>query len=240
MAKGNKLGFGAGVVSTQTKRLSTRFPLFVRFLVLLVFLGFAGGNAKASGDSRNSRETSVGPGLPFAMADFDGDLLPDFASIQAGPNRSGSTDYRIQLRLSAAGRQSIGLVGPSGGLLIEARDVNGDHVLDLIVSTAWHRQPVAIFLNNGHGSFSRAELSAFPKAFIEFSENWSSTTEQTKVAVGAPQNFRHWTCLGQRIRPHVRSKANSISSLYPGFHFDSFLISNAGRAPPSRNFPLLS
>ena len=26
---------------------------------------------------------------------------------------------------------------PSGGLLIEARDVNGDHSVDLILSTAW-------------------------------------------------------------------------------------------------------
>jgi hypothetical protein len=200
--------------------------------VLLVFLGFAGGNARASGDSQNSRATSVGPGLPFAIADFDGDLLPDLASIQAGANHSGCTDYRIQLQLSVVGRQSLRLVGPSGGLFIEARDVNGDHTVDLIVSTAWHRQPLAIFLNNGRGVFSRAELSAFPKAFIESNEIWASKSEQARAAIGARQNSRTWTGLAQRIQPYLQSKADPISSSRRGFRFDSFLISHAGRAPP--------
>ena len=232
MAKGNKLGFAVGVVSTQTKRLSTPCPLFVRFFVLLLFLGFAGGNARASGDPRDLRATPVGPGLPFAIADFDGDLLPDLASIQTGPNSSGHTDYRIQLQLSAVGRQFLRLVGPSGGLFIEARDVNGDRAVDLIVSTAWHRQPLAIFLNNGHGVFLRAELSAYPKAFIESNENWASESDQTGTSIAAPQNSRTWTCFGSGIQPSVQSKADSISSPSRGFHFDSFLISNAGRAPP--------
>jgi len=38
---------------------------------------------------------------------------------------------------------------------IEARDVNGDYPADLIGSTAWHRQPVTMLLNDGHGSFSK-------------------------------------------------------------------------------------
>jgi hypothetical protein len=220
------------VIAALEDAVSARYALLVRFWILLLFLGFVGGNARASEDLQNSRAVSAGSGVPFAIADFDGDLLPDLASVQAGPNRSGTTDYRIQLQLSEVGRQSLRLVGPSGGLFIEARDVNGDHAVDLIVSSAWRRQPVAIFLNNGRGVFSRAELSGFPDAFTEYSEIWSPTTGQTKVAVGAPQNSRNWSCLERRIRPYVQSKANAISSLGSGFHFDSFLISNAGRAPP--------
>ncbi len=209
-----------------------RCTLLARFLVLLLFLGVAGGSARACEDRQNLRATSVGPGFPFAIADFDGDLLPDLASVQAGPNNSGRTDYRIQVQLSSVGRQSLPLVGPSGGLFIEARDVNGDRAVDLIVSTAWHRQPLAIFLNNGHGIFSRAEPSAYSRAFIESNENWVSESEQTRAGIAARQNSRTWTCFGSGIQPYVQSKADSVPSPSRGFYFDCFLISHAGRAPP--------
>jgi hypothetical protein len=231
MARASNFNLNAGGSAVKDK-LSARYPLVVRFLVLLLFLGFAGGSARAHEDRQNSGATLVGPGLTFAIADFDGDLLPDSASVQAEPNPSGGTDYRIQLQLSAVGRQSLRLIGPSGGLSVEARDVNGDHAVDLVVSTAWHKQPVAIFLNNGHGRFSRAELSAFPRAFIHANKNWASKSEQPRASIVAPQNSRTWTCLGPGIRPGVRSTADSISSPRRGFHLGSFLISQAGRAPP--------
>jgi hypothetical protein len=213
-------------------KLSTRYSLVVRLLALLLFFGFAGGRARADEDPQNPRAASVGPGLTFAFADFDGDLLPDSANVQTGPNHFGHTHYCIQLQLSAAGQQSLRLIGPSGGLFVEARDVNGDHAVDLVVSTAWHKRPVAIFLNNGHGSFSRAELSAFPTAFVHSNENWASKSEQPRAGVIAPQNSRTWTCLEPGILPHVQVYADSISSPRQGFRFDSFLVSHAGRAPP--------
>src|SRR5271170_3994083 len=66
----------------------------------------------------------------------------------------GRTNYSVQLHLSSVGQHSIQLVAPAGGLQIEARDVNGDDAIDLVLTTAWLKQPVAIFLNDGHGSFS--------------------------------------------------------------------------------------
>src|SRR5215469_1885540 len=48
-------------------------------------------------------------GSQVAIADLDGDIRPDFATVGAGLDRSGNTNYWIQLQLSAAGRQSIRL-----------------------------------------------------------------------------------------------------------------------------------
>jgi hypothetical protein len=140
---------------------------------LLLLFGFIGAGTAAGAEARNAAAAPVGPGPQFAISDFDGDFRPDLASVQAGATTSGSTDYWIQLELSAAGRQSIRLVAPAGGLMIEARDVNGDHAVDLILSTSL-RQPVAVFLNDGHGSFSRAAPSAFPEAFSKPLTNWAS------------------------------------------------------------------
>ncbi len=200
---------------------------------LSVFFGLAGRSTAKAADIQNGPVTSVGPGAQFAIADFDGDLRPDIASIQAGQSDFSRTDYWIQLQLSAAGRQSIRVVGPDGGLLIEARDVNGDHAVDLVLSTAWRRQPVAILLNDGHGSFSQVEPSVFPGAFTEATTKWTSTSDQGADAVSVPPQSRARLCLKTRALPHFRQRADSIPVSRAGFLLSSFLISHAGRAPPS-------
>jgi hypothetical protein len=211
--------------------LATRGYFLLRSLILLLFLGLVGGSATAGVDVQNLPVTSVGPGLPYVIADLDGDLRPDFASIQAGSNNSGGADYWIQLHL-AAGRQSIRLVAPAGGLVIEARNISGHRAADLVVTTAWFRKPVAVFLNDGHGSFSRAEVAAFLGAFCEAPTNWRVTSDQTANAVGILPQSRAAACLKTKSLPRFRRHAYSIPDSSAGFPPSSFLISHAGRAPP--------
>ena len=209
-------------------------------LFLLLLLGLVGGRAAAApgADVRNAPVTSVGVGATFAIADFDGDHRPDLASVQTGRSDSSQTDYWIQLRLTAVGRQSIRLVAPAGGLQIEARDVNGDHAVDLVLSTAWRRQPVAILLNDGHGNFSRVEPTAFPGAFTEATTKWTSTFDPTTDVVGVPPQSTVGIWPEARGLPHARSQTGSIPPSNEGFLLSPFLISYAGRAPPSE-FPHL-
>ena len=87
----------------------------------------------------------------FAIADFDGDNQPDFATVQLGRVEGR---YSIGFQLSTGSRQSIVITAPVGGLQVTLRDVNGDNSLDLVVTTDWLRKPVAVLLNDGHGHFS--------------------------------------------------------------------------------------
>jgi hypothetical protein len=207
--------------------------VFVRgFLPLFLFaLTFAG--VVAGADAPKSSTISVGPGLQFAVADFDGDHRPDLVGVQAGQGDLARTKYWIQLQLSAAGRQSISLVAPSGGLQIAARDVNGDQIPDLILTTAWLRQPVAIFINDGHGAFTRAEPAAYPEAFRESQTNWNSFANQVADAVGVPPPSQDGACIAIARSRHTTSQASDISPLHRGFFPGPFLISQRGRAPPS-------
>jgi hypothetical protein len=124
------------------------------------------------------------------------------------------------------------LVAPAGGLLIEARDVNGDHAVDLILSTSL-KQPVAIFLNDGHGSFSRVAPSVFPGAFSDPPTNWASASDQGAEAVGVPPQSRPGILQAAKLLANIRPRADSISRAGPGFAIDFFLVSHAGRAPPA-------
>jgi hypothetical protein len=206
----------------------------LRFIILSLFFGLIFGATAAWAYPGDPPATSLGPGLTFAIADFDGDRRPDFASIQAGQDRSGSSDYSIQIYLSEVRRQSIDLVAPVGGLLIEARDVDGDHSIDLVVSTAWRKQPVAIFLNDGHGTFSKAEVAAFPGAFSKRQTNLAAAANPATDALGISPQPGAGICPDDNESGFDRSPASLILVLSAGFPPDSFLTSRAGRAPPSK------
>jgi len=162
------------------RSVAGRYHLACSCLLLLLTL-FCGA-VKADTDARNLRSVPAGPGLPFAIDDFDGDLRPDLASVQTGRTDFARADYWIQLQFATGGRQSFQVVASIGGLKIAARDVNGDRAVDLVLTTALFGQPVAVFLNDGHGSFSRAEPSAFPGAFTGSEKSLVSHAEEIKDA----------------------------------------------------------
>jgi hypothetical protein len=206
--------------------------LFLWISVLLLF-GFAGRKQVEAADLPKGPVASVGAGPQFTVADLDGDLRPDLASIQAGSNILGGTNYRIQLRLSTVGQQTVQLIGPAGGLQIEARDVNGDDAVDLVLTTAWLGQPVAILLNNGQGSFSRVEPAAFPGAFSESSTNSVSGTKLAIDTVGLPSQSGAGIDARRTLSLRDGLSVGLVSRSKTDFAACRFLLSHAGRAPPS-------
>ena len=208
--------------------------LLCRFLCLLSLGGLWAGAASASAtDVPSPRPASPAPDLSFSVADFDGDSKPDLASVQYGTSDSTRVAYRIQLQLSAAGSQSFQIPAPTGGLQIVARDVNGDHALDLVITTTWRRQPVAILLNDGHGNFSRVDPDAFPGAFRESDIGWNSSIQHEIEAVGVPPQSRDEICSGTEHFLHLRAHTGLAPDTNSQFGIGSLLISHRGRAPPS-------
>jgi hypothetical protein len=214
----------------DTRRTARSPLLWVSLLVLFVSGGY---NIAKGGAIQNGSAASAGPGLTVALADFDGDHRLDLASIQDGHGTADTSTYWICLQFSTAGRQSIQLVAPPGGLQIEARDVNGDHAVDLVFTTAWFRQPIAIFLNDGHGSFSRAEPAAFPGAFSDSKALSAAGTHLAPAAVGLPPQSRARVDQAESARLHPRSPARLILTASPIVPADAFLFFSAGRAPPA-------
>jgi hypothetical protein len=213
--------------------LAKRRRLFLRLLILLWFFGLVERNASAKAVAQNAPARAMGQGLPFAVADFDGDFRFDLASIEAWPNSSGTTDYWIHLQLSAVGRQSIRFVGAPGGLRLEARDVNKDRAVDLVLVSAWSREPVAILLNDGRGGFSRVEPTAFPEAFTNLATTWSSTADQAMDAFDVPLQSRAGACWNPRVLPQFQRRAAAILAASAELCFGCLVNSNAERAPPS-------
>jgi hypothetical protein len=124
---------------------------------------------------------STGEPAGWAIADFDGDNRPDVAI--ANPARKNA--YQLDLQLSANSAEQIALPALSSspfGLHLTPRDVDGDRDLDIVVTNGILRQPVAIWINDGHGVFLQGDLASYPI---------SSGPETFFVPPEGPQKLAH-------------------------------------------------
>ncbi|MGC1619060.1 MAG: VCBS repeat-containing protein [Candidatus Acidiferrum sp.] len=204
-------------------------------LILCAVLVAASRTIGAESPMHPSPNASTAFSSVFAIADFDGDRKPDLATVETQNTVFSTTSsYSIRFRLTAGPAQRFDVSAPAGGLQIVARDVNGDDALDLLVSTAWLHQQVAVLLNDGHGNFTLATPDAFPSAVWECTTIWESgavplcdsavllRSEYFAEELGAKNQI-------QRLPSHPRQVLSFVSFGKARL----LLFSLLGRAPPS-------
>jgi hypothetical protein len=177
---------------------ATHLPLILRGPILLLWA--LGALAVACGASEAPTPSAVQ--LPFtpsfcdqgcAIADLDGDGRPDLAIARAEGWGPGGFQYRIELDLTTrVGLSSFSVSAQRGGLRIIPRDVNGDWDLDLIITSAWSFTPVGVWINDGHGGFTRSNPTAYPQStWTEGPRIFSDTSHETFQAT-VPESSRGW------------------------------------------------
>jgi len=187
-------------------------------------------------DSLSAPAAALPWNLHFAIGDFDGDSQPDVATVQSGIDRS-ETRYWIHLEFSTGVHDGIGVSAPSGGLHIASRDVNGDHFLDLVVTTAWQHTPVAVLLNDGHGKFTLHDPALFPDAALDGELSWNLAPHNVADAFAAilTRNFSVSWDICDRTPHELLAREFLVSDDSSGSRRFS-AVSIFGRGPPS-NIP---
>lgn len=102
------------------------------------------------------------PGIA-ALADLDGDQIPDVASgINTGHTSAGYS-YRVDFDLSSSAQpKSFSILSEEpNGLNIEAIDVDGDHDLDIVITGRLSLRPIGVWINDGSGSFTPGDLAQY-------------------------------------------------------------------------------
>jgi hypothetical protein len=158
------------------------------WLVVLLMCGFLNVTSRGKAvpvlraNSASSRTLLVSR---FVVADFDGDSLPDLATVEIGEISISRARYWIGFQMSAGSQLLIGVTAPVGGLEIAARDVNGDRNPDLIVTTKWLDRPVVVLVNDGHGNFTMADPAAFSTIVSEVERSWAAPSFEVKSSAAA-------------------------------------------------------
>lgn len=207
-----------------------------KWIVLLLFCAVFCFGTRGTGLSAHRVEAfaHVAPSAThFAIADFDGDNRPDLATVETGLIDASHARYWIGFRMSAGVRQTIGVNAPIGGLEIASRDVNGDNIVDLVVSTAWLKSPIAVLVNDGHGNFTIRDPAAFSSALIDPNRTLDSPSRQNPdaalvISAGSSDDF-----VASEQTAAIRNTSekifahNSLCSVFP------LVVRSSGRAPPT-------
>jgi hypothetical protein len=178
-------------------------------------------------------EPPTAPALGLAMADFTGDTHPDLVTVELEKLDSSSACYWIEIRLTEGGHQILKVRAPFGGLLIAPRDVTGDGNLDLIVRSASSRAPVALFLNDGNGHFSRANVASFANALHDGSSEFAFTTQETYPGANLACLESYTAECPAGVLGYLQQQEGAM--FLPNCYSASrlFLSFGANRAPPS-------
>ena len=171
-------------LARMPRQCGARGFFVVLCLAIFVWLPAAAAAPRSAGSAPLAGLT----GASFAIADFDGDSLPDLATVQAGPAIAQHTNYWIQFEFSLGNKRSFAVSAPAGGLQIASRDVNGDHFLDVIISTQLANEPVAVLLNDGRGNFTLADAKKFAPATWDARQDWRAGADEIKDGDAALAN----------------------------------------------------
>jgi hypothetical protein len=212
-------------------------PLLQIAAVCLIWVAAMSAMPQAQGrtDANAQQPHPAKPYSParFVFADLDGDQKPDLAQVEMQPQRSASANYSIRVKLGQGSESAIGVNGPVGGLRIVAQDVNGDDVLDLVVTANLDACFLQILLNDGRGNFSVAPQGAFLQPNTQSDEQWEIFTRshQDLSTLASLRSFREQGPIEQRQTAPIISHAS-----YPAASAERIrrrtAFSRQGRSPP--------
>jgi hypothetical protein len=217
-------------VSGVPRQFGAHGSFVVLCLALLVWLPAASAARRTEGGAPLAGLT----GASFAIADFDGDSLPDLATVETGPAIAQHTNYWIQFEFSLGNKRSFAVSGPAGGLQIASRDVNGDHFLDVIISTQLANEPVAVLLNDGRGDFTLADAKKFAPAIWDAPQQWQAVAQEVtdcQAAMASPGWARGVE--NSRGREELPPAAAKVSAPSEKLRCSVVLHEVKGRAPPA-------
>ncbi|PYQ73237.1 MAG: hypothetical protein DMG04_14610 [Acidobacteria bacterium] len=243
----NKLGNATRVV---------RRPFCACMCVALVVLASVNSQAQPRSQAGRSRVSSVsGASLieapapdaavfrlgnaarPFGwstvIGDFDTDGKPDVAVADHIGRDANGYAYRIEFSMSGQAPGGVTFQSTQSAVTIRAADVDADRDLDIVVGLPISGRTLGVWLNDGHGHFTSADVAQFP-ATLEAEQTAAIGHSLARLAPFEPSPRRAEDGLG-RIFDVAASPNASRGTSFSRIHDlssapASFRI--APRAPP--------
>jgi hypothetical protein len=168
-----------------------------------------------------------------ALADLDGDQRPDLAWAQPQGVFNGAYRYRVDVHLSAEVNTTFDVDSrAAGGLHIRAQDVDGDRDLDLVITSEFGREPIGIWINNGHGAFTKGKSEAYVGSIWQETDHSFQTPPRRhhKTLVGFPVGG--WIAEPARFEAFVLASGLPFRATLDPPALSTLYLGSPFRAPP--------
>jgi hypothetical protein len=101
-------------------------------------------------------------GWSTVIGDFDTDGKPDVAVADHIGRDANGYAYRIEFSMSGQVSGGVTFQSTQNAITIRAADVDSDRDLDIVVGLPISGRTVGVWLNDGHGHFTSADVAQFP------------------------------------------------------------------------------
>jgi len=100
-------------------------------------------------------------GSSTVVGDFNVDGTPDVAIADRVFRFAGTISYTIEFEISGREPRTVAFESTEEALTVGVSDIDHDNDLDLVVSAAFSREVVGVWLNDGRGGFEASDARRF-------------------------------------------------------------------------------
>lgn len=173
-------------------------------------------------------------GQTLAIADFDGDNRADGAILLEPNAVLGQGNFEIKLHLTGHNNRDIKFQSLEPALTVEARDIDHDGDIDLIIEESISHKRIQVWINDGNGNFEKGRLEDFPSDAGPVSDRLSSSELIDALTLSLPTQRGFETML---IACHIAGRPPSRKR-FPSHSTNLFTSNQAFSLTPSRAPPL--
>ena len=154
-------------------------------------------------------------GWSTVIGDFDTDGKPDVAVADHIGRDANGYAYRIEFSMSGQAPGGVTFQSTQNAVTIRAADVDADRDLDIVVGLPMSGRTVGVWLNDGHGHFTSADVAQFA-ATLQAEQNVAIGHSLTRLAPFEPSPRRADDGLPRILRvaaPQNASRGTSLSRI---------------------------
>jgi hypothetical protein len=156
-------------------------------------------------------------GWSTVVGDFNADGLPDIAVADRTTRRTVGYSYRIEFAVSGQPAHDVTFESDHGAVTLRISDVDHDNDLDVVAEAVISGETVGVWLNDGHGRFTSADIHMFPRTMRALqtvgtaeplADPSASGLSPRRVAPGLGAVFRH--AYAQTPNPLVSTRTTHV------------------------------
>jgi hypothetical protein len=164
-------------------------------------------------------------------ADNQADWIRAYPCV--APAGAAASCVRIEVSETRS-TQTIVLKPNAKGVRITSRDVDGDHLQDVLIMSADDGSPLGVWINDGHGGFKESDVRSYPSSIWHEDPLLCQTHPPERTSLASTVGVQDFCLALLALKVPLPNSDRSLSDLEVAVPHSARLGGHSGRAPPVR------